>query len=289
MAAEPDWKQFELAIHSELESKFPESSIRHDVKLFGALSGIERQIDVLVEEALPNGIVKTAVDAKQHSRKIDVKEIESFIGLLRDTDVARGIMVSASGYTEAALTRALRDDVDLDLDIFTANEFREWQADCALPYAGRNAVLLSAPFAWVVDGQRTPDGLARLYRRGLTFEQAARQKEFMYVNIWDRRPPVASIEELLSKQEADIRSHDPNTIIELRNFPVSLGFKGIIRRASISGYPTAEITGFVEFPKSIFFAVLFTPLAVERRNVRKLEYILQKVLPISVRQPSISN
>jgi hypothetical protein len=52
----------------------------------------------------------------------------------------------------------------------------------------------------------------------------------------------------------------------------------------MAGYPTTEITGFVEFPKSVFFVVLFTPLVAERRNVRKLEYMLKKVLPISIRQ-----
>jgi Restriction endonuclease len=152
VTTEPDWRQFERAVHSELEGKFPGSTIRHDVRLLGELSGVPRQIDVLVEEVLPGGNVRTAVDAKQHARPIDVKEVESFIGLLRDAKVESGIMVSASGYSEAALTRAFRDDVDLDLDIFTLDEFRQWQAAGALPYAGRNAVLLSAPFGWAVDG-----------------------------------------------------------------------------------------------------------------------------------------
>jgi len=284
MTSEPDWRQFERAVHLELEGKFPGSTIRHDVKVPGALSGIARQMDVLVEEALPGGDVRTAVDAKQHARPIDVKEVESFIGLLRDAKLERGLMVSASGYSAAALTRAFRDDVDVDLDVFTLDEFRQWQAAGALPYAGRNAVLLSAPFGWAVDGQRVQNCLARLYRRGLTFEQAARHQEFMYVNLWDRRRPVDSLDALLAKQEADIRRHAPDAVISVRDVPASLGHRGCIRRADIAGYPTAEITGFIEFPKSIFFAVLFTPLVVERRNTRKLEYMLKKVLPISVRQ-----
>lgn len=193
-------------------------------------------------------------------------------------------MVSASGYSQAALTRAFRDDVDLDLDIFTLDEFRQWQSAVALPYAGQHAVLLSAPFGWAVDGKRIPNCLARVYRRGLSFEEAARHREFMYVNLWDRRPPVDTLQALLAKQEAYIRVHSSAAAISIRDVPASLGHRGCIRRADIAGYPTAEITGFVEFPKSIFFAVLFTPLFVERRNVRKLEYMLKKVLPISVRE-----
>jgi hypothetical protein len=288
MTTEPDWRQFERTIHAELTSKYPEATIRHDVKVFGSLSGVQRQIDVLVEEVLPGGTVSTAVDAKYHGRQIDVKAVESFIGLLRDTSVNRGIMVSASGYTDAGLNRAFRDDVDLDLDVFTLHEFKQWQAACALPYAGRNAVFLSAPFGWAVDGQRHADCIARLYRRGLTFEQAAAQKEFMYVNLWDRRPPVESLDSLLADQNTGIRSHDPDAIVAVREVPGSRGHRACVRRAEIRGYPTAEITGFVEFPKSIFFVVLFTPLVIERRNVRKLEYMPKKTLPISVRQSGLT-
>jgi hypothetical protein len=283
MENETDWRQFEREVKAELEGKYPASAIRHDVRLPGVLSGAQRQIDVLVEECLSCGSVRTAVDAKHHGRRIDVKEVESFIGLLHDTQVQRGIMVSASGYTGAALTRAFRDDVDLDLDIFTLEEFKQWQAAGAIPYSGRNAILLPAPFGWVVDGERYHGAVARLYRRGLTFDQAAGQHEFMYVNLWDRRLPVDSLESLLARQERDIRSHSPDAVISVRELPTAVGSRACIRRADIVGYPTAEITGFVEFTESIFFSVLFTPLVVERRNVRKLEYILQRVLPISVR------
>ncbi len=282
MAPNADWKTYELEIHSELESKFSDAVVQYNVQLQGQLSGRERQIDVLIEENLPNGIVRTIVDAKHHSRKIDVKEIESFIGLLHDTNASRGILVSSSGYTKAAFTRAFRDDVDLDLDVLTLDEFKMWQAAGAMAYSDPYGVLVPAPFGWVIDGQRIEGILARLYRRGLTFEEAAIQMEFMYINIWSRTSTVKSLEDLLAKQEADIRNRSPEASIDVRYTTGSLGYRAAVRRADIPGYPTAEITGFIEFPESIFFAVLFTPLTVERRNVRKLEYLLQKALPISV-------
>jgi hypothetical protein len=257
--------------------------MRHDVRLPGSLSGTSRQVDVLVEEDLPGGPVVTAIDAKQHARRIDVKQVEAFLGLLQDTGVNRGIMVSVEGYTEAAYTRAFRDDVDLDLDIFGLKDFKQWQGDGAIPYAWRNAVAVPAPFGWVIDGERSSGTIARLYRRGVTFIEATQQREFMYLNLWDRRPPVDSLEALLAEQEADICRHSPEAIISIQELPARSGCRSCIRRAEIVTYPTAEITGFVEFPDSVFFAVLFTPLVVERRNVRKLEYLLKKVLPLSVR------
>jgi hypothetical protein len=69
MTSEPEWKKFERAVHSEMENKFPGSTIRHDVRLPGALSGVARQIDIFIEEALPGGDVRTAVDAKQRARE----------------------------------------------------------------------------------------------------------------------------------------------------------------------------------------------------------------------------
>jgi len=284
MPDERPWRAFEREVHAELSRLHEGALIRHDARILGVRSGVARQIDVLVDETVGGSLVRTAVDAKRRKRKIDVKEVEGFIGLLRDTCVNRGIMVSASGYTAAALARAFREDVDLDLDVFSIDEFKQWQRDAAIPYAGRNAVWLPAPLGWAVDGQRREGVLATLYRRGLAFADAARQQEFMYANLWDRRPPVDSLDALLADQEANIRSHAPSAVITLRDVPTRLGFRACVRRADIPSYPTAEITGFVEFPASIVFLVLFTPPVVERRNVRQLEYLLQKVMPISVRQ-----
>lgn len=283
MEDEPEWRRYEREVYTELVSKYPGAEIRYDARLPGHMSGVERQIDVLFEEVLHGGKVTTAVDAKHHARRIDVPHVEAFLGLLRDVHVDRGMMVSAKGYTAGALARAYRDDVDLDLEVFSLEDFRRWQAAGAIPYAGSNAVLLPAPFGWVVDAERRPGAIAWLYRRGLTFLQAASHKEFMYVNLWDRVAPTDSLDALLAEQNADMVAHAADAVISVRDLMLRDGCRACIRRADIPSYPTAEITGFVELPNSIFFAVLFTPLEVERRNVRKLEYLLKKVLPIRVR------
>jgi hypothetical protein len=283
MEAEPQWRQYEREVYLELVSKYPEAHIRHNTRLPGHMSRAERQIDVLFEEALHGETVITAVDAKHYARRIDVPHVEAFLGLLRDVQVDRGIMVSAKGYTKAAMARAFRDDVDLDLDVFSLEDFRQWQADCAIPYAGPNAVLLPAPFGWCVDAKQRPGAVAWLFRRGLTLQQAALHKEFIYVNLWNRVAPTDSLDALLAEQNAGIIAHTPDAVISVRDLMLRDGCRACVRRADVPSYPTAEITGFVELPGSIFFAVLFTPLEVERRNVRKLEYILKKVLPMRVR------
>jgi hypothetical protein len=96
-------------------------------------------------------------------------------------------------------------------------------------------------------------------------------------------PPIESLDELLAKQSNDIIEISPNAVISIREISAGTSRRACVRRAEIPNYPALELTGFVEFPKSIFFVVLFTTPVVERRNVRKLEYLLRKGLPISVR------
>lgn len=124
----PPWQEYEREIHEEVSFKYPDSEVLHNQQLPGALSGTQRQIDLLVTEILHGREIRTAIEAKYYSRKIDVKGVEAFIGMLRDVGVDRDVMISLQGYTKAAYERAFRDDVDVDLDVFSLAEFKQWQA-----------------------------------------------------------------------------------------------------------------------------------------------------------------
>ncbi len=283
MADSSQWRTYEAEVHEELTSHYPEATVLHDTRLLGTLSLRRRQIDIMIEEPSPTGPISTIVEAKHHSRPIDVKQVEAFMGLLRDVGVDRGIMISPVGYTRSALDRAFRDDVDLDLDVITLAEFRQWQSSLAIPYAGRNGAVLFAPVGWIIDGERKPQaGLARLYRRGRTAAEAIAASEFMYVQIWDRRPPVTNLDQLLEKQEADIWRHHESAHISYEELYLRQDARICLRRVEIASYPSAELTGFVEFATGILFVVMFTPLVVERRNMRKLTYLMSRCVPVSL-------
>jgi hypothetical protein len=142
-------------VHTEIASKYPNARVTHDARRPGKLSGAARQIDVLIEETVHGEILTTVVDAKQYSRPLDVTDVEAFLGLLRDVEAPRGIMVSAKGYSKTALARAFRDDVDLDLEICSLDDYAQWQAPGAIPYSGRNAVVLPAPVgSWMESAAR---------------------------------------------------------------------------------------------------------------------------------------
>ena len=288
------WKEYESIIYEHLQTEFPDADINRDVRKMGALSKTSRQIDILISDYKAGNIITTAVDAKHHARPLDVKKVEEFIGLLKDISVTRGIMVSSAGYTKSAFQRAFADESDVDLDIFTLDEFKRWQAAGGIPYSGDRGVLLSAPLGWVVDAKRRKHHLATLYQRGLDFETAAQKSEWAYINMCRRitpdidatslNPPIENLDHLLKLQNETFRLYKPDGKVTQISFPdIRNSERCAIRHFEHPQYPTTEITGFVEFDDFIFFMVLFTPLVVQRKNERKLKDVLRMVIPINIK------
>lgn len=281
----PAWLKYEKVLLDYLQTEHSEAEVEHNVNLPGTLSGVDRQIDVLVRERLPGDTVTTAFEAKCYKRRVNVKNVEEAIGLFRDVSVDRGVVVTTVGYSDAALQRAYADDVEIELDILNLADLGQFQSDGgALPYAGSHGVAIPAPLGWVVDGSRHPSSPARLFRRGLTFAEAVQGAEFVYVAFWTKDEKAATAEELIELQNANLRLNFPE--VDLTVEPLELGTRwtgpGLIRTAR-KAYPWLEITACVEFDQFLFFAVLHTPQLVASRNRRKLEYVVRKALPFTIR------
>jgi hypothetical protein len=284
-----DWRQYEKEIYEHLVHSYPHAEVSLDVKLKGAISKTYRQVDILLGEELRGERVRTAYDAKFHNRPIDLPHVESFLGMLRDIQVNRGVLISKEGYTRSAYERVFNDEMDLDLDIWSLDEFNKWQAASAIPYAGDSAVILPAPMGWAVDIGRKPPapGLARLFRRGLTFEEALRHPEFAYVQLWNRDHRINNLSKLLRFQEQNILTVQPDAAFSYGQIESgSDSVKRMMRRVEAPAYPSAEITGFAEFERFIFFIALFSELHYERRNIRKIEHLLSRIVPLTVEYKS---
>ena len=61
-----------------------------------------------------------------------------------------------------------------------------------------------------------------------------------------------------------------------------VGAKTLIRRFKKETYPAPEYTGFVDFEGFIFMCVLFTPDQLERKNLRKLRFVLREAFPMTI-------
>jgi hypothetical protein len=291
-----DWQEYEQEINKYFRSEYPTSTITGNAKLIGRFSKIERQIDLLVEEQASDFSFRIAIDAKHHDKRLDVNDVEQFLGLLRDISADVGVLIAPMGYSQAAINRAHYDDSRLELDVLNFDELKTFQAFGAIPYSGDLGVLLPAPFGWIVDGIPRLESPACLYQRGLTLEEAQKAWEWMYVNFWRRDEKCCGIESLLKHQEGYLRKGRPDAEVTfLDSVRRKDGAKTVIRAFKDKSYPSPEFTGFVEFPSFIFFCVLFTPPELEEKNLRKLRYILRRVLPLRVRQgltapiPSVSS
>lgn len=104
----PDWRLYERFVASlESEKATNEITVIPNAKLIGCISHVERQVDVLIDARLQEDTTRRIiVDAKLWRRKINVKDVESFEGMMRDCRANKGILVCPNGYSPAALRRS---------------------------------------------------------------------------------------------------------------------------------------------------------------------------------------
>jgi hypothetical protein len=122
------WQMYEAQITERLRRKAePEADVRANQNVPGKLSGIDRQVDVLVT-GLFGGLVRArmAVDCKCWSTHVDVADVEQFIGLVEDIGVEMGLLITTSGYSDAAIQRA-KSARGVFVEVVPFEELDEWE------------------------------------------------------------------------------------------------------------------------------------------------------------------
>lgn len=280
-----DWREYEKAIFEEFKLRYPQSEISWNVFLTGRFSGAKRQIDILIDAIIEGSQFRTVVDAKMYNKAVDVKAVEEFLGLMRDVGADRGLMVTTIGYSAAALERAHQDDADIELDVMSLAEFKDFQAPIGIPFSGSNGVLLRAPFGWIVDNASVEQFTAVLYQRGRTFNQSSLAFEWAYYQFWSKDVPntPTNVAAMIQQQDSDLFAENPQIEIIHLDVPDSIQYPARIRIAKRPNFPAWEYTGAIEFPDFIFFIVMFTLPQVANRNLRKLIETLTWIQPLKVR------
>jgi hypothetical protein len=149
---EPAWKQYERQIHARLlraAGGDGKAEVTFDKRLPGNLSRVDRQIDVYVEGQFANGIVEgtMAVDCKYFDRNVDVKGVETFIGLVEDVGTDFGLLVTTKGYSPAARERVAAAR-GVKIDIVPFEELEDWSPE-----------VLFCPICTDLDSDRAPGPL----------------------------------------------------------------------------------------------------------------------------------
>ncbi|WP_313578704.1 restriction endonuclease [Chishuiella sp.] len=117
------WKEYELKLFDFLKEIYPKCEIEYDDSIFGIYSNVERQIDFAIRGNLAGKRILGIVDCKYYNKNINVKIIESFIGMMQDVNANFGFMITNQGYSQAAKNRVKNSN--LKLDVLKFNELNE--------------------------------------------------------------------------------------------------------------------------------------------------------------------
>jgi hypothetical protein len=103
-----DWQLYERMVARLVADQIEaDLCVTPNARIKGRISGRSRQIDVLIDVRYDtDNSRRTIVDAKRRRRKIDVKDVEAFRGLMKDVGASYGYLVSPAGYSKAAEKRA---------------------------------------------------------------------------------------------------------------------------------------------------------------------------------------
>lgn len=125
------WKKFEdLAAHVQ-QSLSPEAEVKQNEYILGKRSKRQRQIDIALRKKVGQYELLIIIDCKDNKRPVDVKGVESFIGLTKDVGANKGAIISAKGFTKSAYRRAI--DAGVDLYTLVDAEAEEWQSYLTAP------------------------------------------------------------------------------------------------------------------------------------------------------------
>tara|TARA_R110000744_G_scaffold36034_3_gene83226 strand:+ start:110235 stop:111089 length:855 start_codon:yes stop_codon:yes gene_type:complete len=279
------WRSFEQDIFGELKVRYKDAEVLHDVKLEGRLSDVKRQADIVLRRKKFGREIVTVFEAKFYSKKVDVKDVDSFVGFLDDVGADQGVLYTNVGFSDAAKRRAEAASPRIEVDIYPLFEYAPFQAECAIPYHGDRGVVVLAPIGWVVDGRNYGRGQppCYLYRRGQTLEKATTSGVVAYLQFWKKDDTAKSIEELIDFQTTRLTQHyGGDCDAEIAYDLGACGQRISVRDTKLPN-GMREVAGYSEFEDFICFSVLVDLGGYSFRPVTKMQELIGSILPVHMR------
>lgn len=252
-----DWRSYEAYVAGALTERFPGVEIRRDVYVRGRHSGVERQIDILVGV---EGLI--AVECKCYTRRVDVKLVESYLGMLDDLCVRAGVLVTTKGFSQAALNRARNDVRDIDLQIIHPDRLSDYHhVGVPLIYRGGLGVALAPPPFWVADlelMQEAGGPLVMMYPLGHSLQSAMRSANVIYGDLLARAGPTLS--EVAAPHTSNLLLEHADTQIESSTLEVvdrrAIRRQALLRWADVpSTPPDCELSLYVDYGEWVLLLV----------------------------------
>lgn len=117
-----------VAFLEDILKKCPNTTVKSPDFITDRITGGKREHDCVIRIQSGHHEIVTAVECKEHSKPIDVKEIEAFETKCKDTNINKAVIVSAKGFTKNALAKASHFGISC-LSLEDVQSF-EWMA-CA--------------------------------------------------------------------------------------------------------------------------------------------------------------
>jgi hypothetical protein len=277
---EGDWQKYEHYIFGALQRRFPGARVVPNAHLPGLKSGRDRQIDVLVELEIGGCNIRIAFDCKCYKRNVDVKHVESFLGMLEDIRVSQGVLVTTKGYSKTAHERAMRESRAIDLQILGPDRLSEYQfVGCLWFWKGGVAAVVEPPGGWVVDIENIAGPFQfSMYPLGHHRESAVKMCPFLYGAIVLKTEAAATIEVIAAEDERVVTANYPAAKFEYlptqSTEEPDTPRKTLLRVGHVDpSYGGPEYSLYLDMPKGVLRLVLLCPLGQENHYLPVLMWV----------------
>jgi hypothetical protein len=282
------WKDYEAFIFNEAKNAYPTAKVTRDYRAKGILSKVERQVDILVVESIGSAELKTAIECKFYNKKVDIKAIESMIGMAQDLKLDQYFIVTNNGYSESAYERVQNAPDDVELEILKPQDLAIFEAPFSIAYAGYCGALITAPFGWVVDGSLRGPASAFFYQTGLKMETAIARGLFMYLNFWgmkENNDTIDDVYEMQAKQTSEYYGDmgKPVIVPHLQR----LDYRTVICKNYVSE-KLIEIRGYIDFPTCVPFFSVVAPAKRASLALKKMKHVVWNTMPMPITHSSKS-
>lgn len=126
-----DWLILEKLVASIQKQLAPTANVEHNVYVKGQISGVDRQVDILVTQMIGQYAMSIAIDCKDTKRPVDTKGVGEFAELVRDINANKGVLVCPAGFTKAALKTAKFYQIELYRPVDTGDH--KWKVRASIP------------------------------------------------------------------------------------------------------------------------------------------------------------
>lgn len=176
------WKEFEIYVENYFRSKFWNSRIERNLKIKGSLSKRTRQIDLTATGIFNGKQEKVIVECKYYNKRIDIKIVESFLGLLDDIQYERGVIVSNNGFTKSAVERINYSNKKVELWELDLEPLAKISDLNVFAIIRGHRIIFTRPKNWMPEVDRTSEVLF-LHPLGLNMEFSNKNFEVISVDI----------------------------------------------------------------------------------------------------------